>query len=78
MQRSNTWGRLKSPSQVTISLNDLSDAHRIIKNSEKSGIPYGLGRSYGDVSLNPGGLVWATKQLDKYVSFDESTGLLCC
>jgi len=78
MQRSNTWGRLKSPSQVTIPLNDLSDAYRTIKNSGKPGIPYGLGRSYGDVSLNPGGLVWATKKLDKYVSFDESTGLLCC
>ena len=78
MQSSNTWGRLKAPPQATISLNDLSDAYKSIKNSAKSGIPYGLGRSYGDVSLNPNGIVWKTNKLDKYVSFNESTGLLCC
>ena len=78
MQKSNTWGRLKTPSQVSVSLKDLSDAHKVIRTSDKKGIPYGLGRSYGDVSLNPNGIVWATKDLDKFISFNDDTGLLCC
>jgi FAD/FMN-containing dehydrogenase len=78
MQKSNTWGRLKTPSQLTVPLNNLTDAYRLVGGSKKSGIPYGLGRSYGDVSLNPHGTVWATKKLDKFISFDETTGLLCC
>ena len=41
-------------------------------------LAYGMGRSYGDVCLNPGGLLWNTTALDRFISFDESSGHLRC
>lgn len=43
-----------------------------------SGLPYGNGRSYGDVCLNPGAGLWKIKSLDNFINFDDKTGLLCC
>jgi FAD/FMN-containing dehydrogenase len=42
------------------------------------GIAYGMGRSYGDACLNPGGVLWRTAGLDRLVSFDDATGRLVC
>lgn len=42
------------------------------------GLAYGMGRSYGDVCLNPGGTLWTTPGLDRFLSFDNRTGLLTC
>ncbi len=36
----------------------------------------GLGRSYGDVGINPGGVLWTTTNLNKLMAFDEETGVL--
>jgi FAD/FMN-containing dehydrogenase len=41
-------------------------------------LPYGNGRSYGDVCLNDGGTLIATRGLDRFVSFDPATGSLEC
>jgi FAD/FMN-containing dehydrogenase len=41
-------------------------------------LPYGNGRSYGDVCLNDGGTLLWTRGLDRYISFDEATGVLEC
>ncbi|WP_353361789.1 FAD-binding oxidoreductase [Acidovorax sp. FG27] len=37
-----------------------------------------MGRSYGDVALNPGGTLWLTAPQDRMVSWDETTGELTC
>ncbi len=37
-----------------------------------------MGRSYGDVCLNPGGTLWASTALDHFIAFDSSTGRLVC
>lgn len=42
------------------------------------GLPFGMGRSYGDVCLNPGGSLWLTAGLDHFLDFDEQTGQLTC
>jgi FAD/FMN-containing dehydrogenase len=41
-------------------------------------LAYGLGRSYGDACLNDGGILLDTRGLDRFVSLDESQGLLAC
>jgi FAD/FMN-containing dehydrogenase len=41
-------------------------------------LPYGNGRSYGDVCLNDGGTLLWTQGLDRYIDFDETTGILEC
>ena len=39
-------------------------------------LAHGLGRSYGDVALNEGGVLFRTRGLDRFIRFDRSTGLL--
>lgn len=41
-------------------------------------IARGLGRSYGDVSINPGGGVISCVRLNRMLAFDDSTGVLEC
>lgn len=41
-------------------------------------LPHGMGRSYGDVCLNPGGVLWQTTALDHFISFDAEHGRLVC
>lgn len=44
----------------------------------RKGLAYGMGRSYGDVSLNPNGVLWNTTGLDHFIEFDEGSGRLVC
>jgi len=37
-----------------------------------------MGRSYGDACLNPGGVLWRTTGLDRFISFDPATGRVVC
>jgi FAD/FMN-containing dehydrogenase len=37
-----------------------------------------MGRSYGDVGLNPEGVLWRTLGLDRFMAFDAQTGRLTC
>jgi FAD/FMN-containing dehydrogenase len=41
-------------------------------------LAYGCGRSYGDVALNPDGLLIDCRGLDRFIAFDRSTGRLTC
>ena len=41
-------------------------------------LPYGLGRSYGDSCLNPGGIMLETAGLDRLIAFDDEEGILRC
>ena len=41
-------------------------------------LPYGNGRSYGDVCLNAGGELLLTRALDRFIAFDSATGILEC
>ncbi|ABD89734.1 FAD-binding oxidoreductase [Rhodopseudomonas palustris] len=41
-------------------------------------LAHGCGRSYGDVALNPGGLLIDCRGLDRFIAFDPETGHLVC
>lgn len=70
-----SWGRLESPDHQVIALNQLE---QLPVNLGSSGLPFGNGRSYGDVCLNPDGVLWATRGLDRFITFDSEQGLLTC
>ena len=46
--------------------------------NKKTLLPHGLGRSYGDVCLNDGQTIIPTRFLNRFISFDTTTGLLRC
>ncbi len=44
----------------------------------RSVLAYGCGRSYGDVGLNPGGMLIDCRGLDRFIDFDRQTGIVDC
>jgi FAD/FMN-containing dehydrogenase len=70
-----SWGRLSNYNHNVVHL--LNQNPLPLSNGLK-GLPFGNGRSYGDVCLNNEGVLWDTKCLDRFVSFDTATGVLTC
>lgn len=77
MRQVSSWGRLSAFPHDVVSLNDPQQIARRVA-SNPGGIAHGNGRSYGDVCLNPDGVLWHTIGLDHFAAFDRSTGLLVC
>lgn len=71
-----SWGRLSSDSHDAHFINNRLDFK--LEGGIKSHLAYGMGRSYGDVCLNPEGQLLVTKEMDRFISFDESSGVLVC
>ncbi|WP_461515836.1 FAD-binding oxidoreductase [Porticoccus sp.] len=72
-----SWGRLSSADHAVTELANRLQVSSTIQ-IEKPGIAYGMGRSYGDACLNPGGVLWATRGLDRFIELDEISGRLVC
>ena len=72
------WGRINPQPHRSISLSAPQHAAHEIRNAPLPGLAYGMGRSYGDVAMNPGGTLWLTRGLDRFLDFDPDTGLLRC
>lgn len=77
MVAASSWGRLGSWEHEIRTLFDRYQVASQLKSS-RAGIAYGMGRSYGDVCLNPDGVLWNTTGLDRFISLDEHTGQLVC
>ena len=71
-----SWGRLSTEAHQLLVPDDLNRPPRLSGNM--SALPYGMGRSYGDVCLNPGGALWLTRRADRWLNFDAHTGQLTC
>ena len=73
-----SWGRLSSEQHTVTAFRDVEEAVRRmrIEAGAEKGLAWGMGRSYGDVPLNPGGTLWAMRSLDRMHDFDEETGRL--
>ncbi len=72
-----SWGRLSNFEHEVHALSDRSRVAGQLK-AVGPGLAYGMGRSYGDVCLNPDGVLWNTTALDKFIGFDTDSGRLCC
>ena len=74
-----SWGRFPQATEQTeitpIRPNDVAD---ILQQHEAPLLPRGLGRSYGDVCLNEQGTLLSSRWLDKFIHFDDDTGVLRC
>ena len=70
-----SWGALgRFEHQVTA----LFDRDQVAGHLPTPGLAHGLGRSYGDVALNPGGHLWLCAGLDRFIDFDPLLGRVRC
>jgi len=72
-----SWGRLAAPVQDVHAIRHRDDALPELP-AGRTWLPYGNGRSYGDSCLNDGGVLVATRGLDRFIAFDDATGELEC
>lgn len=72
-----SWGQLDYAAQDRISLTNTNQAIGWLKNITNA-LPHGMGRSYGDSCLNPGGVLLNTLRLDRFIAFDKANGILVC
>lgn len=80
MKKVSSWGRLSHELHNIIPLNDRNKVKNVIRdiNSYGQGLAYGMGRSYGDIALNPNGALWLSAGLNHFIDFDVNSGLLKC
>jgi FAD/FMN-containing dehydrogenase len=79
MKPVSSWGRLDADPHHVIYLNNPIKVKSLIGEGQYGkGIAHGMGRSYGDVCLNPEGTLWMTAGLDRFIAFDDDTGRLVC
>ena len=68
-----SWGRVERHAHEALGL---AGRHQALPTSSTPILPYGNGRSYGDSNLNVGGALLLGRQLDRFIGFDPSTGIL--
>ncbi len=73
-----SWGRLSADPHHVVGLNDPSRVKALVCHGADPGVAHGMGRSYGDVCLNPEGTLWITTGLDHFIAFNDNTGSLVC
>ncbi len=78
MRPISSWGRLSAHPHNVISLNDPTKVKDFVSSGPHPGVAHGMGRSYGDVCLNPESTLWFTTGLDHFIAFDDNTGRLVC
>lgn len=71
-----SWGNIP---RVTQEVCLLEHRHACLPAADgKKFLAYGRGRSYGDVCLNDGNIILPTRFLDKYIHFDQGSGVIRC
>jgi len=77
MRPMQSWGRLSKDMHDVVRLDQPASVPGQLRD-KPHGLPYGNGRSYGDVCLNPGGVLWHTTGLSRLVAWNPATGILRC
>lgn len=70
-----SWGRYPYASQVPLPVFWKHQVADVVPEDSKV-LPYGMGRSYGDVCLNDGGSLLTTRNLNRMIHFDDQQGVL--
>lgn len=78
MKAVSSWGRLSAEPHHVFSARNLPALQQTLHHRNSPGVAYGMGRSYGDACLNPGGTLWLTGGLDHFIAFNEDNGRLVC
>ena len=74
-----SWGRVIRAQHEVAQPAWLSDVPQVLASpKDKPILAYGLGRSYGDSCLNPGGLLIDTSGMDRLITFDRESGVIRC
>lgn len=71
-----SWGRL--PGAPAAAELVFTERMAPLPAADGSLLPYGNGRSYGDVCLNGGGTLLRMRGLDRFIAFDAESGVLRC
>ncbi|MEK7483811.1 MAG: FAD-binding oxidoreductase, partial [Planctomycetota bacterium] len=77
MKSYQSWGRYPKVQQQQAYLFPWRDEF-LPETAPKKILPYGQGRSYGDVCLNEGGILIDTCRLRHFIAFDSEQGLITC
>lgn len=78
MRAVSSWGRLSAEPHHIVSACAPLQLQQILHRESNPGVAHGMGRSYGDACLNPGGTLWQTCGLDHFIAFDKDNGRLVC
>ena len=77
-RRYHSWGRYPQTAQSAVVVHWRTLPLPIPRDSQRTFLPFGNGRSYGDVCLNSGGVLLDARGLDRFISFDSAEGVLRC
>ena len=77
MVKVSSWGRVGAWEHRVRYLTDVQQIPGALQGQEPA-LAFGMGRSYGDVCLNPQGLLWNTSTLDRFIALDQERGILHC
>lgn len=76
MRKISDWGNYPVIEAEVSGFDSVEQLRGLLQGAEGPVIAYGNGRSYGDASLQ--NRVLLTRRFNKFLSFDEATGELCC
>ena len=71
-----SWGQL--PARPAAAERWWPERSAVLPRADGALLAHGNGRSYGDVGLNSGATLLHTRGLDRFMAFDEASGLLTC
>ncbi|WOD07039.1 FAD-binding oxidoreductase [Marinomonas sp. GJ51-6] len=73
-----SWGQIiNAPHDLKIP-KDTDSIADMVTNLKEPLCVYGKGKSYGDVALNPNGILFLTDHLDNFLYFDTQNGIIRC
>lgn len=77
-RRYHSWGHYSQTEQQAVPIHWRTIPLPIAGDSQETFLPFGNGRSYGDVCLNNDGVLLDARGLDRFISFNSAEGILRC